>query len=287
MSTLRCTPLHDDFGARVTGIELGEPISSVQIEGIRAAIDEYSLLVFPDQQMTDEAQLALTSQLGEPEAEHVTLGRTGETVHFGTVGNISADGSQHGNEAASTRYQKGNQLWHSDSSFREVPSYVTITHGYEVVGEGGETEFVSARAAYDRLDSADRDLVDPLEAVHDYLFSRSPVAPVHPAHAASIPPVAHRLVRTNPGNGRQNLFVGSHVRSVVGWGGIESRELLDRLVAHTTHADAVYAHAWSTDDTVIWDNRCLIHRGRPYDADRWRRRMRQTRVVGAERGRIH
>ena len=184
MSTLRCTPLHDDFGARVTGIELGEPISSVQIEGIRAAIDEYSLLVFPDQQMTDEAQLALTSQLGEPEAEHVTLGRTGETVHFGTVGNISADGSQHGNEAASTRYQKGNQLWHSDSSFREVPSYVTITHGYEVVGEGGETEFVSARAAYDRLDSADRDLVDPLEAVHDYLFSRSPVAPVHPAHVA-------------------------------------------------------------------------------------------------------
>ena len=234
--------------------------------------------------MSDDALLAFTKMLGEPEAEHVTLGRTGEIQYFGTVGNVSDDGTKKGNAHPDTHYQTGNQLWHADSSFRELPCSLTITHAHEVPGEGGATEFVSARAAYDRLPEEQRATLEPLKVIHDYVFSRSQVAPVDPAHAASLPPVAHNLIKENPGNGRKNYYVGSHARSVVGFGGIESRQLIDELMAKTTRPEDIYSHQWQAGDTVIWDNRCLLHRGTPYDADRWRRRMRQTRVAGTESG---
>ena len=284
MSLISFEPLHDDFGVRVTGADLSGDLSAGQLAQIRDAIDEYSLLCFPEQDMSDEKQLAFTRRLGEPEPEHVTFGKTGEVTYFGTVGNVQDDGAKRGNSDAGTRYQTGNQLWHSDSSFRQVPSFVSIVQAYEVPGEGGATEFASTRAAYARLPQALRETIEPLEVLHDYVFSRSQVAPVDPKHAASLPPVLHRLVRENPANGRKNSFIGSHARSIAGWSGIDSRRLLDDLLARATRPQDVYAHAWQAGDSVIWDNRCLLHRGTGYDADRWRRRMRQTRVVGSERG---
>jgi alpha-ketoglutarate-dependent taurine dioxygenase len=284
MNQLDIEPLHDDFGARVNGIAISGDLSDRDVTLIRDAIDRYSLLCFPDQDMTDAKQLAFTRLLGEPEAEHVAFGKTGAVVYFGTVGNVEDDGSKRGNTDASTHYQTGNQLWHSDSSFREVPSFVSILHAYEVPGEGGATEFASMRVGYARLPGELRATIEPLHVVHDYVFSRSQVAPVDPNHAASLPPVMHRLVRENPANGLKNTYIGSHARSIPGWSGMDSRRLLDDLLERATRPQAIYAHQWRAGDTVIWDNRCMLHRGIGYDADRWRRRMRQTRVVGGERG---
>lgn len=281
---LHFEPLHGKLGARVTGVDLTGSLSDDAVAQIHAAVDRYSLLCFPDQDMSDGAQLAFTRRLGEPEAEHVTFGKTGEVTFFGTVGNVRDDGSKQGNADTGTRYQTGNQLWHSDSSFREVPSYVSILHAYEVPGEGGATEFASMRVGYAQLPEERRETIEPLHVVHDYVFSRSQVAPVDPNHAASLPPVMHRLVRSNPGNGSKNYYVGSHARSIPGWSGIDGRLLLDDLLARATQPEDIYAHQWRAGDTVIWDNRCLLHRGAGYDADRWRRRMRQTRVVGSEKG---
>ncbi len=283
---LEIEPLHDSFAARLHGVDLTGPLSADQVTAIQDAIDVYSLLVFPKQAMTDAAHLHFTRLLGAPEAEHVTLGKTGEVVFFGTVGNVRDDGSKEDNTHSHTRYQAGNQLWHSDSSFRQVPSTVSITHAYEVPGDGGATQFASMRAAYERLAPGVRDRIAPLRVVHDYVFSRSPIAPVDPNHAASLPPVVHPMVRCNPGTGRKNYYVGSHARSIVGWAGQDSRRLLEDLAAHATRPEDIYSHQWQAGDTVIWDNRCLLHRGTDYDADRWRRRMRQTRVVGTERGRL-
>ena len=92
--------------------------------------------------------------------------------------------------------------------------------------------------------------------------------------------IENRLVRTNPGNGKKNYYVGSHARSIIGWSGIDSRKLIDDLLERATRPQDVYAHQWKVGDTVIWDNRCLLHRGAGYDADKWRRYMRQTRVTG-------
>ncbi|MGE4660804.1 MAG: TauD/TfdA family dioxygenase, partial [Arenicellales bacterium] len=183
--------------------------------------------------------------------------------------------------------QSGNQLWHSDSSFRETPSFVSILHAYEVPPTGGETSFVSMRSGYNRLSQDQQQHIAPLHVIHDYVFSRSTVAPVNPNHAASLPPVMHPMVRVNPENGLENYYIGSHARSVVGLSGIQSRQLLDMLLEHTTTPEHILCHLWQSGQTVIWDNRCLLHRGAGYDAGRWRRRMRQTRVIGGEKGVVH
>ena len=284
MTQLNIEPLHDSFGGRVMGTALSGDLTNAEVALIRRAIDTYSVLCFPDQDMSDEKQLAFTRLLGKPEAEHVTFGRTGTVTYFGTVGNIQDDGSKLGTADPNTRYQMGNQLWHSDSSFREVPSFVSILHAYEVPGKGGETQFASMRTAYAKTPGELRDTTDALYVIHDYVFSRSQVAPVDPNHAASLPPVMHRLVRRNPANGLRNYYVGSHARSIPGWSGIDSRRLLDGLLERATQPKDVYSHRWHAGDTVIWDNRCMLHRGAGYDADHWRRRLRQTRVVGDDKG---
>ncbi len=277
---LSLAPLHEDFGARVTGIDLTKPLSSQQVEALHDAIDTYSVLHFPDQAMTDEAQLALTRSLGEPEPEHVHFGKTGQVAYFGTIGNVvDAETKRDGDHPHSVS-QRGNNMWHSDSSFRLVPSYVSILHAYEVPGEGGETEFVSQRAAYARLDPAEQAEIDGLHVLHDYVFSRTKVAPVDPNHAASLPPIEQRLVRRNPANGLKNYYVGSHARSIIGWSGVDSRRLIDRLNEAAARPEDVYSHRFTEGDTLFWDNRCVLHRGAGYDANRWRRYMRQTRVAG-------
>jgi len=273
-------PLHHDFGARVAEVDLTGPLTTELVESIHSLVDEFSVLVFPRQGMTDDAQLKLTESLGEPEENHITFGTTGEVVLLGTIGNVIDGETQRDDADPRTRAQKGNNLWHSDSSFRRVPSYVSILHAYEVPDEGGDTQFVSQRAAYERLEPARRAEIDDLRVLHDYVFSRSKVAPVHDNHAASLPPIEQRLVRTNPRNGRRNYYVGSHARSILGWSGVDSRRLIDELNEFATTEDSRFTQRWSPGDTVIWDNRCVLHRGTGYDANRHRRMMRQTRVRG-------
>ena len=279
-------PLHDEFGARVDRFDLTSPLTATQVAELHAAIDEYSVLWFPGQDMRDDAQLALTEALGEPEEGHVAFGTTGTVSYVGTIGNVIDAETKRGSDDPHTRSQNGNNLWHSDSSFRRVPSYVSILHAYEVPDEGGETEFVSQRAAWERLSTERQAEIDDLRVLHDYVFSRTKVAPVHDNHAASLPPIEQRLVRTNPNNGRKNYYVGSHARSIMDadgtpWSGIDSRALIDALNEEATGPEHRYSHRFARGDTLIWDNRCVLHRGAGYDADRYRRLMRQTRVRGA------
>ena len=283
MTALHIEPLHPDFGARITGIDVAALPSDETVEAIRTAIDEHSFVLFPDQAMDDDAHLAFTRALGEPEPNHVKLGQEGIVEYFGTIGNVQPDGSAIGNDHKRTIFQTGNNMWHSDSSFREVPSFVSIMCAYEVPEEGGQTQFVSERAAYGRLSEEAQAQIDPLNAIHDYVFSRSKVSPdaVTPSHAKSLPPVEQKLVRTNPRTGAKNYYVGSHAKQIAGWSLEDSRPLLDDLLEQATKPEHVYAHAWQPGDVVIWDNRCLLHRGSGYDADKYRRRMRQTRVQGA------
>ena len=274
--------LHPDFGARITGLDLNDELSGEVVAELKTAIDDYSLLCFPDQDFDDGKQVAFTRLFGEPEPDHVALGQEGRIQYLGTVGNIDDEGNQRGNADRKTVFATGNNMWHSDSSFREVPSFISLMCVYEVPAEGGETQFASARAAYARLSEEERRHIDGLTVIHSYVFSRSKVAPdaVTPSHAASLPPVEQKLVRTNPGNGAKNYYVGSHAERVVGWGAAESRELLDGLLEGMTRDEDIYTHAWQPGEVVIWDNRCLLHRGTGFDADKYRRYMRQSRVIG-------
>ena len=281
MSTINIEPLHKDFGAQITGIDLCHSLSEAQIGDIRAAVDAHSLLVLPKQKLNDDKQLALTRRLGEPEVNHLRLGRDGVVDYFGTIGNVQQDGTVLGNDHKHTKFLMGNNMWHTDSSFRQVPTLVSMNYVYEVPEEGGETQYVSARSAYRRLPNDTKQMINPLISIHDYVYSRSKVAEVEPSHAASLPPVEQKLVRTNPGTGEKNYFVGAHAKTILGWDRTEARQLLDDLLERATTPESIYTHNWEAEQLVIWDNRCLLHRGTGYDADKYRRHIRQTRVAGA------
>ena len=282
MTDLEFEPLHNDLGARVTGLDASKPMPNRILTKVESAINEYSFLCFPDQSMNDDRHLAFTKQLGEPEESHVALGESGTVTYFGTIGNVQQDGSKLGNDHKKTKFLTGNYMWHTDSSFRPVPAKLSIMCAYEVPGEGGATQFVSLRAAYRRLDKGTQNRIKHLVAIHDYVYSRSKVGAdaVSPSLAASLPPVPQKLVRTNPANGDKNYYLGAHAKTIEGWNEWEARILLDDLQDFATKPKHTYSHVWQPGEVVIWDNRCLLHRGAGYDADKYRRYMRQARVRG-------
>jgi alpha-ketoglutarate-dependent 2,4-dichlorophenoxyacetate dioxygenase len=279
---MKLIPLHPEFGAVVTGLDLSLNLSSEAFEFIDSAINQYSVLVFRDQDLDDNNHIAFTRLFGELEEDHVAFYSHGKINYIGHVGNIDDADRKLENANRSVKSQTGNEMWHSDSSFREVPSIHSILFAYEVPEDGGDTEFASARAAYQRLDTESRNTIDSLVGIHDYIYSRTKVSEdaVTEGQRTFMRPVRQKLVRTNPVTGERNLFVGSHVRGIEGWPEQESRSLIDALTNETTRAESVYRHSWKPGDLVMWDNRCILHRGCGYDADQHRRRLHQTRVKG-------
>jgi len=273
-------PLHPEFGARISGVDLAQSLDQPSFEQIDRALNQYSFLLFPQQEMDDEAQLDLTRRFGQLEEEHVSYYSRGEITYIGRVGNINPDGSKA--SARQVKASTGNEMWHTDSSFREIPAMYSLLAAYEVPDEAGETEFASARAAYQRLDAATRKLIEGRVGIHDYIYSRTKVGEdaVNQGQRSYMHPVRQRLVRQNPVTGERNYFIASHVRTIEGMPDEEARALLDRLMGEATRPESVYRHRWRAGDFVIWDNRCILHRGCGYDADKYRRRMHQTRVRG-------
>ena len=273
-------PLHSEFGARVEGVDLSAPLDDSVFAEIDAAINRYSFLLFENQDLDDERHLAFTRRFGDLEEEHVAYYSRGEITYIGRVGNINPDGSQA--TVRQVRSATGNEMWHTDSSFREIPAMYSLLAAYEVPDEGGETEFASARAAYARLDRETRDRIEGKVGIHDYIYSRTQVSEdaVNQGQRSYMHPVRQRLVRQNPVTGERNYFVASHVKAIEGMADAEARPLIDRLIDEATRPESVYRHQWQAGDFVIWDNRCMLHRGCGYDAAKYRRRMHQTRVRG-------
>ena len=273
-------PLHTEFGARISGVDLSRELDPASFEQIDLAINQYSFLLFQDQQMNDQAHLDFTHRFGQLEEEHVDYYSRGEITYIGTVGNIDENGNKV--SARQIKSSTGNEMWHSDSSFREIPAMYSLLSAYEVPDEAGETAFASARSAYQRLDPATRELIEGRVGIHDYIYSRTKVSEdaVNQGQRAYMHPVRQRLVRQNPVTGERNVYVGSHVKEIEGMPDDEAKPLIERLIAEVTRPESVYRHRWGVGDFVIWDNRCLLHCGCGYDAEKYRRRMHQTRVRG-------
>ena len=279
---LETRPLHADFGVEILGLDLAKPLSEERFAEIEAAVERYSVVLMRGQSLDDDVQLAFSRRFGELEFGHLAYGNHGRIEYVGRIGNIDAEGRQMRATHDKVVFSTGNEMWHSDSSFREIPAKLSISYAYEVTPEGGELEFVSTRVAYARLPAGLKATIRDLITIHDYVYSRSKVGEnvVSPSLAKSLPPVRQKLVRTNPVTGAKNYYVGSHARTIEGWNDEEARRLLDDLIDRATRPECRYQHRWQVGDLLIWDNRCVLHRGRPYDADRYRRRMHQTRVAG-------
>ena len=282
---MEITPVHSCFGARVEGVNLAERLDGATFRRIFDAFQEHSVLVFGDQRLTDEQQMAFTLRFGPLEKTINSIGQ--ETrLHENLVdlSNIDPQNQARLMDWNDRRmvYQSGNQLWHTDSSFKPVPAMASLLSGREVPPVGGETEYVSMRHAWATLPAETQRRLDGRVVVHSILYSRSTIAKglFDHEHEAELPPVRQALVRANPVNGRKSIYIGSHAWYVEGMDYAESRRLLDELLAHTTRPECVYTHRWRQWDLVMWDNRCVLHRGRPWDAAKHRRVMRRTTLAG-------
>jgi alpha-ketoglutarate-dependent 2,4-dichlorophenoxyacetate dioxygenase len=279
--TVRVTPLTPSLAARVEGPELSRPLAPPTWAAIRAAFEEHSVLVFPGQALDDEQQIAFSRNFGSLEVTRSMNPAAG--TPFARQSNLDiTTGEVIPADDRRMVYQLANMLWHTDSSFKAVPSLCSLLSARIVPPEGGATEFASTRAAYPSLPEALKARVEHAVVVHDFAWSRDQVRPgfFTAEERAVYPPVQHPLVRTNPVNGRRSLFLGAHASHVVGLPVDEGRALLRTLLAHVTQPAFCYRHEWREGDLVVWDNRCVLHRATPYDTVRHKRLMQRTTVSG-------
>ncbi|MCH9671982.1 MAG: TauD/TfdA family dioxygenase [Gammaproteobacteria bacterium] len=276
--SVRIEPVRPDFVARVSDVDLVNGMDDSTFALLRRALDDYSILVFADQPMDDRCQIEFSSWWGQAEPTKGVNPASG-TV-FARQSNLDINtGAIIPPDDRRMAYQTGNYQWHADSTFKPLPSLCSILTAREVPREGGNTEFVSTRTAYDTLSDELRNTVEDLIVEHDLSFSRGRVGfTFTPEEAALHPPVRHPLLQVNPVTGRRSLLVGAHAARIVGWPLEKGRALLDELLAHATTPQAIYSHRWRHGDVVIWDNRSTLHRATAYDAARFRRLMQRTTI---------
>ena len=270
-------PLGPGFAAELRGVTLADVASDdAAYAAVRAAFEEHSVLVFRGQDVTDEIQLAFSRRFGPPEVTKV--GSQGTGSHFVILSTIGPDGKVVPADHRLSLRARANQLWHTDSSFKPVPALASVLSARINPARGGETEYVSTRLAFARLDAASRDKLQNSFAWHDYAHSRSQIAPglASPEERAALPPQCWRMVWTNPVNGRGAIYLASHAYAVEGMEAAVGKKLIDELMEAATQAGTSYLHQWREGDVVMWDNRATMHRGRPWPAHEPRLMVRTT-----------
>jgi alpha-ketoglutarate-dependent 2,4-dichlorophenoxyacetate dioxygenase len=270
-------PLGPGFAAELRGVTLKDVASDdAAYAAVRAAFEEHSVLVFRGQVVTDEIQLAFSRRFGPPEVTKV--GSQGTGSHFVILSTIGPDGKVVPADHRLILRAKANQLWHTDSSFKRVPALASVLSARIIPARGGETEYVSTRLAFARLDAASRNKLQSSFAWHDYAHSRSQIAPglASPEERAALPPQCWRMAWTNPVNGRGAIYLASHAYAVEGMEAAAGKELIDELMEAATQAGTSYLHQWREGDVVMWDNRATMHRGRPWPAHEPRLMVRTT-----------
>jgi alpha-ketoglutarate-dependent 2,4-dichlorophenoxyacetate dioxygenase len=280
-------PIHPVFVGEVSGIDITRPLARDEVAAIEAGMDRHAVLVFRDQRLTDEAQLAFSRNFGELEATRGTgISKPGELrldPAFADVSNLDKDNRLLARDNRRRLYSLGNRLWHSDSSFKAVPATYSLLSGRIVVDKGGETEFADMRAAYDALDDATKAEIEDLVTEHSLIYSREQLGfdDLTADERATMRPVRQRLVRSHPVTGQKSLYLASHIGTIIGWPMPEARAFIRDLLEHATQPQFVYAHKWRQWDLVMWDNRQVMHRVRRYDETKVRD-MRRTTVGGTE-----
>jgi alpha-ketoglutarate-dependent 2,4-dichlorophenoxyacetate dioxygenase len=273
-------PLHPRFGARVTEVDLRQTLDDESFKEIRAAFARYSLLVFPDQPLSDDQQIAFSRRFGDLEATKV--GSCGAGTPLVILSNIGADGEIVADDHRLNLVHKANSLWHSDSSFKPTPALASMLTAKKVPPEGGETQYAGMIAAWDDLPEHMQSKLEGRIALHHFATSRDRITPqlmTKQEHDA-LPPVPQAMIRQIPEIGKKALYLGSHAGAIVGMAEDEARALIAELIDFATQAQYVYTHSWRQHDAVLWDNRAVVHRGRPFARDKYPRVMIRTTIAG-------
>jgi alpha-ketoglutarate-dependent 2,4-dichlorophenoxyacetate dioxygenase len=281
--TLQITRLAETFVAEVRGLDLRRTLDEATFGAVLDAFHEHAVLVFRDQRIDDDQQIAFSRRFGalETSIRHDKPGGSGRP-EISYLANVDENGELYDADDPRYVYHIGNQWWHTDSSFKPVPANASLLSGRIVPPEGGETEFADLRAAWEALPEGRRRQIDGLVAEHSIVYSRQRISGdiFSEEEKAALPPVRQAVVRTHPATGRKALYLGSHASHVIGWPVEEGRALLQELLDFATQPQFVYRHRWRQNDLVMWDNRSVLHRGRPWDSAKYPRVMIRTTVAG-------
>ena len=284
--TIGIRQIHPLFVAEVEGVDLCQPLATEAVAAIEAAMDRHAVLIFHDQPLSDAQQVAFSRSFGPIELAvngNVTLPEQRRlALELADVSNLDRDHRILARDDRRAMFNLGNQLWHSDSSYRAIPAKYSLLSARAIPATGGNTEFADMRAAYDALDAATKAEIEDLVCVHSLLHSRGQLGftDFTADELEAFAPVRQRLVRRHPVTGRKSLFLASHAGGIVGWPVPEARALLRDLVEHATQREFVHAHRWRQHDLVIWDNRQVMHRARRYRQTEEVRDMRRTTIAG-------
>jgi alpha-ketoglutarate-dependent 2,4-dichlorophenoxyacetate dioxygenase len=276
--------LHPQLGVEILGVDVRHVCDRVFAE-IVEAFDEHSVLLFRGQRLGDEEQIAFSRRFGPLETSLRTITSLARVApEVSNLANVDAEDRLIPAGDKRNLFNAGNQMWHTDSSFKRIPAHASLLSAREVPPAGGETEFASMRVGYAGLPEAMQRFLEGKVAIHSFVYSRGLIDDglLPPEHAAQVPPVPQALVRANPRHGRKAFYVASHACEIVGMETDEARALLRDLLERATRPELVYTHAWRSGDLVMWDNRCTLHRGRPWDESAHRRVMHRTTVAGQE-----
>ena len=276
-------PVTPDFVAEIGDVDLSQVLPAADLAAIKQAFWTYAVLVFPQQKLTQAQQLEFAGLFGPIERDRTLDPKATPSRFsgaFADISNLSAEGKIWGETSRQRMYKAGNKLWHTDSSFKRLPSICSLLYAETVAPVGGNTEFADQRAAYDALPEATQRKLQGLVVEHWIATSRrrSGFSEFTEEEQKRLPPVPQVLVRTIPQSGRKSLYVASHAGRIWGMPDAEGRDLIDGLIAHVTQRQFVYTHRWRPNELVMWDNRCTMHRGTNFEDLRWVRDMRRVTV---------
>lgn len=273
---MELVPMGPGFGVEVRGVSILDVASDgAAYEAVRAAFEEHSLLLFRDQSVADDVQAAYSRAFGPLELTKISS--LGQNTFYSRLTNVQ-NGKIVPPDHRQVRVAQANALWHTDSSFKKTPALASVLSARVLPGEDGDTEFTSTRLAWERLPPGLQAKLTNSVATHSYANSRDQI---HPDLATEIerralPPVRWRMNWLNPSNGRRALYIASHAYAIDGMDDRDARQLLAELMDETTRREHVYVHKWRTGDVMMWDNRAMLHRGRPWDYSKERSMVRTT-----------
>lgn len=273
-------PLTPVFGAEITGVNLREPLDDADFAAIRDTFHERAVVAFPDQHLDDDQQTRFSERFGALERSIADTISVNPVVYH--LANVDDDGKFLEPDDPRRSILEGNKTWHTDSSFKVVPAMASILSAREVPPEGGETEYADMRAAYDALDDDRKRDLEGAIGLHSFEYSQGQLGTeaLTGDELEALPPVEHPVLRVHPATGRKALYIGRHASHIVGRPIEESRALLGEMLEFATQDRFTYRHPWRVGDLVMWDNRSVLHRGRPWDESRHRRVMHRTTLAG-------
>ena len=270
-------PLASGFAAEIRGMGLVDVAASeAAYRAVRAALEEHSVLLFRGQSVGDDLQAAFSRAFGP--LEIVKVGSVGHGTFYSRLNNLDADGKVVPQTHRQALRARANQLWHTDSSFKQTPALASVLSARSLPSDGGETEFTSTRLAWERLPQTSKVKLKHAVVTHSYANSRDQIDPelMTPEERAALPPVRWRMTWKNPVNGRRALYIASHAYAIAGMGDNKAKTLLAQLIAEATQPGRTYLHRWRPGDVVMWDNRATMHRGRPWPMTEPRVMVRTT-----------